>query len=241
MIRNFYQFSYRIIKAENEEIGIYEIEDVLREINNEVRDLVWTGWSMFYPFNREGIQPLFTVDKDSGIGNEEFLQTSLLKDPHGRSGSQSDMWRVSCSGLVTILRDYWEDEPRYSQHASLPPRTWLNPDHLFRNITEFVRHARAYAGRFPSATSVQLKCEWIGLKDRILFNPDGGHWRERPPAHEDTRVSSLKVPVSAFQEDWPNIVAKLGSPVMRLFAPDFPIDGDWVRRRSIRWRSIAGG
>lgn len=103
------QLSYRIISHEDKRLTGTELITVVREVNNEVRDLVRTGWSMFYVFDREGIQPVWIVDPTSGEGELDFLECSMLRDPV-LDWTGCDLWRVSTSGKATLVREYWEDE-----------------------------------------------------------------------------------------------------------------------------------
>ena len=113
--------------------------------------MVYTEWSMFFIFNRQGLAPYFVIDQNSGQGENDFLECSLLAE--SRTGG-NDFWRVSRDGLGTLIRGYFEDRRDASAELRTNPGSFLSPNWMVRDIAEFVRHARALAERFPDATAV---------------------------------------------------------------------------------------
>src|SRR6266446_398161 len=66
--KSHWQYSYAIGRSDGQKIEHSEILEVLRQVNRELSDLVRTGWSMFYPFTRPEIAPVFVTDPESGKG-----------------------------------------------------------------------------------------------------------------------------------------------------------------------------
>jgi hypothetical protein len=221
-----YQYSYMITDGRGERIDPNTLLDVLREVNGEVRDLVVTGWSMFYIFGKHAIAPQFTVDSNSGEPHD-FLECSLLRSPEDTSGK--DFWRVSPSGKATIIREYWEDDAGNGQRT-------FDPLLLARSLAEFVRHARGFAERFPQPINVSFLCEWHGLSGRIVHTPNA-HWSPHPPPRDGYRHSTVSAPIGDLTANWPAIVAELGAPVARLFGIGTYFTPEWIGMRSSGWRS----
>ncbi len=71
-----YQLSYLIAHDEQSK-PIGEMRRLLEEMNNEVRDTVWTGWSMFYPFTRREIAAAIYPEQPDGTGLD-LLETNLI-------------------------------------------------------------------------------------------------------------------------------------------------------------------
>jgi hypothetical protein len=235
----FFQFSYHIERTDDEVLDQSGLIQLLHQLNNEIRDTVNTGWSIFYPFERQGIAPYFATDPETGLDQLDFLQTVLPKDADGPRDSHLDTWRFAGNGFATIVRDYWEDGPDLNKWMGATPGTWFSPNHLAMDLGEFVRHARAYAERFSSPTTVTFRCEWDGLLDRGLADPEG-RWFPGQVAKEDHRISTGSWPASALRDSLPEIVSALTAPVMRLFMLNSPVTPDWVRGQMGKWRPYQG-
>jgi hypothetical protein len=54
---NHYQLSFALRQTALTELTPAEILAAAKTTNFDVRDFVWTGWSMFHPFTREPIRP----------------------------------------------------------------------------------------------------------------------------------------------------------------------------------------
>ena len=232
---SFCQLSYAIDRGDGEVLNVDRLIEVLREVNGEVRDLVSTGWSMFYPFTRTGGSPSFQTDEKSGQGENDFVECAHLRD-FDPTFLATDMWRVSADGTATIIRSYWEDDVGFTPQTHLPQGTWFSPQMMVRSLAEFVRHARGMGERFNDVTGVQFICEWRGLENRILYDPLGrfsGHQRAR----QDRRFSAGMWPIGALSNVLEDIVAELGQPVIRAFTNDFVITPEWVRGQKQRWIS----
>lgn len=231
------QLSYRIVNGESERLTGPELIVALREVNNEVRNLVRTGWSMFYVFDREGIQPVWMVDPTSGEGELDFLECSMLRDPM-LDWTGCDFWRVTTGGKATLVREYWEDEADWCKSRKIEPGSGFDPSLMLRSVAELVRHARGFAERFGSATDVEFRCEWHGLASRILISEQGGHWSPRRPPIDARRVATATSPVASLESDWPIVVSKLASPVARLFGIEQFATPDAILQRSKSWNTV---
>lgn len=232
---NHFQLTYGVIRPDGQEIDHGRLINVLREANDEVRDLVATGWSMFYVFSRQGIEPRMVVDADSGQGETDFVECSLLR---GSATDASDLWRLSGDGLATLLRGYFEDRPDTAAHLGATPRSFISPNWMVRDVAEFVRHARAVASRFRDASAIAFRCEWSGLEGRVISDPTAlwhpGMYRFDSDA--GNRVATGTWPVIDLKEKWPTVVAKLVAPVMRAAGCDRVVTAEWVKGQEQRWR-----
>jgi hypothetical protein len=122
-----------------------------------------------------------------------------------------------------------------NQQQSLRPGTWFSPNMMVRALAEIIRHTRAISERFDSATAVTFRCEWRGLEGRFLHHPLA-IWRTRTPARTDSRIVTGSWPITSLAGNWPEIVAELGAPVIRLFTSDFVLTDQWVRGQTANWR-----
>ncbi len=206
---NHYQLSY-LISHSDPAIGIGDLGHVLEEINNEVRDTVWTGWSMFYPFTSPEIAPTVFPENSDGTGGD-LLEANLLRTGDF-STSVPDFWRVAPDGRGSLVRPYREDV-RISE-----PGRWLSPETVIRETAELVRHVRAFAQRFPTAATVSFRCIWKGLHDREFMDFDPGvDWSPGRRASASERTVEGEWPVVQLGAAWPKIVAELGCPILHLF------------------------
>lgn len=231
--KRHWQFSFAIERADNQRLDPGQLPEVVRLVNSEVRDTVRSGLSMFYPYTRPGIEAYFQTDETSGQGNEDFLECTMLRDPTPAFPAV-DMWRLAADGHATLIRPYWEDDadPRSTNRAR---GTWFSPRLLAQMLAEFIRHARGVSERFESPVMVSFRCEWFGLSGRQRWDPWGLWFPDAGTAHNDHRISTGSWPVGALTNSWPEIVARLGAPVLRVFGTDWVMTADWVRGQSASW------
>jgi terminase small subunit-like protein len=232
---NHWEFSYSILDSRGQELDVNNLRRVLTEVNNEVEDLVRTGWSMFHYFRGGPTQPYFNTDPKSGLGDKDFLECSLLRDLQLRSLG-ADFWRVSADGKASLVRDYWEDAPEFASALNIAPGRVFSPNMLVQSLAEFVRHARGFAERFSEATAVFFRCEWWGLSTRIVGDPTA-LWRVGPSrqSRTDHRVASGSWPVGSLTSNLTEIVASLGSPVARAVDFGHVFTPQWVEGQRGRW------
>lgn len=234
--RSHWQYSYAIGRSDGQQLDPAELIEILGQVNRELGDLVRTGWSMFYPFTRPEIAPSFVTDAASGMGDRDFLQCALIRDTKPVLGlfHAVDMWRVSVDGYATIIRPYWEDDKDWEKQTSRKPGTWFSPNLLARSLAELVRHARALSERFNLPTTVTFRCEWHGLSSRELFDPRG-MWLPGIVAKDDCRVTTGIWPAASLANNWPEIVCKLASPVIRVVRTDWAMTPQWVAGQAQTW------
>lgn len=214
LTKNRYLLSYMITTEDDETIPPDALRRVLDEVNNEVRDVVWTGWSMFYPFSRDEIAPVVMPENEDGSG-VEVLETNLI----GKSRTaHHDFWRVSADGRASVVRAYGEDSPGACKYRNLSAGEWLSPETVLRDTTELVTHARLLSTRYAAATRIKFRCNWSGLAGRQLADFDQRiSWGSTRPASADARAVEGEFSVAQVTADWETVVADLGCPVLRLF------------------------
>ena len=205
-----YQFSYRLIQENESEITPANLISVLLQANNEVKNVVWTGWSMFFPFSSTEIAPkLVLVELD---GRELEVFESNLLEANERSVGLPDFWRVATVGWATMIRIYRED---------LQPKTgipkYLAPRLLAQEMTEFLLHVIAMSKHFPSAHSVEIVCQWKGLEGRQIADFDPGiDWHARSSKQNTRKVTGVFT-IAEIADSRSSVASKLITPALRLF------------------------
>ncbi len=207
------QLSYMIVSDTGIAIPAGELQQVLEAVNRDVRETVWTGWSMFYPFTRPEIAAALHPEFADGSG-VDVLESNLIGDGDFDI-SLPDYWRYSVDGRATIVRPYREDRQRSVEGKGRPAGTWLSPETVIRETTELVTHARLMAERYKGS-SVAFRCTWSGLAGREIDDWNG-YWSPGRIARADQRttIGSWDVPVLAA--NWHEVVAQLACPVLNLF------------------------
>lgn len=225
---NHYQFSYQIIEGGGKtNHTIATLSEAIRLAGERVKDVVWTGWSMFYQFSRQEIAPHILVD--DSMGEEvEVLETNLLSNTF-ISDTVPDFWRITADGRTTIIRPYREDRVPvpHLQESGLEPGMWLSPPTLIREVYELVTHAKELAKEFTYVESVQIQCTWHGLKNRRFadFKP-GVSWHDRL-CHADGRTTGGKFPIEQLTGDTTSVVVALAGPILTLFG-GWETIAEWV-------------
>ncbi len=232
-----WQYSYLIERSGGQRLDLDELAEVLRQVNAEVRDLVATGWSMFYVFNRKEIAPRFQViaASEGSDEEEEILECALVADRESTTKGAADLWRVAPDGRATIIREYWEDAPDWNRKLNRNPGSWMSPDLLARSLAEMVRHARGLAERFSAPTSVSFRCEWYGIGERVAFDTETDWDDTTPGGVGDRRVASGTWPVASLTDDWATVVVALAGPIARTLGVSRAMTRDWILRQVPRW------
>ena len=164
---NNYQLSYQILHDGPNITKPEKLKEILGKVNLQVRDHVWTGWSMFYPFSRQEIKPTIVMENEDGSGTL-VLETDLRKERFLET-TLPDYWRVSLTGFSVLIRPYREDRLALLNQNEDPerrPGEWLSPETPIRETAELVRHAYLFSNHFPTAHHVEFMCLWRGLKNR---------------------------------------------------------------------------
>lgn len=213
---NHCQLSYMIVSDTKIAIPASELQQVLEAVNRDVRETVWTGWSMFYPFTRPEIAAALHPEFADGSG-VDVLESNLITDGDFDI-SLPDYWRYSVDGRATIIRPYREDRKRSVESKRRPPGTWLSPETIIRETAELVTHARLMAERYEGS-SVAFRCTWSGLAEREL-DDWSGYWSRGRIARANQRITTGIWEVPALAANWPEAVAQLACPVLSLFGID---------------------
>jgi hypothetical protein len=230
--RCHYVLSYGFEMVRPEMLEHAQLPERLRRTVFDVQTQFRSGWNMFDPPYRRGVQARFVLDPASGDDEVDFLEAAWLRARN--PDATADFWRVSPSGYATIIRPYPEDQGHLPVSPAAVPGTYLSPFVVAQEVGELVCHARTFAQLFNGVRRVAFRCEWWGLTGRELFDPDR-HWPHRGPALSDRSVATAQVPLGRLANAWPEVVAQLIAPVVRAVEPDVALDGDWVRRQAPRW------
>lgn len=232
--KNHSQLSY-LIAGSDQTFDASSLPQVLTEVNLQVRDTVWTGWSMFYPFTRADIRPTIHAEFPDGTGGE-VLETNLVAD--GNLGvSLPDMWRVTTDGRASMFRAYREDRAEVATTMGRPAGSWMSPETIVREIAELVAHARATAERVPGATNIAFRCKWVGLAGRELKDFGAAYWSPGQIARADQRVIAADWVLPVLASKWEEAVASLACPVLNLFGFD-NCGPDFVRGLAPRFKKL---
>lgn len=223
-----YALSYGLEHVRPEILDHAQLPERLRRTVFEMQTLFRSGWNMFDPPYRRGVQARFLTDPNTGDEETDFLEAAWLRARN--PDETADFWRVSPRGLATIVRGYAED----LSHAQISPGTCLSPATLAQEIAELVCHARSFARLYSGVRRVAFRCEWWGLAGRELFDPEE-RWVHRGPALGDHCIATAQVPTARLAEAWPEVVAQLMAPVLRAVEPDIVLGADWVRAQASGW------
>ena len=207
-----YQLSYLISADEDENLPRDSLCQILEEVNNEVRDTVWTGWSMFYPLSGTEFASAIHPENPDGTG-DDVLEANLISQP-----ALPEFWRIALDGKATLVRAYREDRGNNVSASNQRAGTWLSPETVVRETAEIVTHARLLARRLETATRVSFRFTWLGLEKRELQDFDPRIYL--PPgyiARANVRTTEGEWAVPKLAADWPNVVAELACPVLHLF------------------------
>jgi hypothetical protein len=220
-----YALSYGFELIRPEMLEHAQLPERLRNIVFELRTRFRSGWNMFDPPYRRGVQARFMTDPATGDEETDFLETAWLR---ARVPTEtSDFWRVSPRGLATVIRGYAEDIPQ-DDSGRIQPGSCLSPDLLTREVAELVCHAGIFARLFSGIRRVLFRCEWWGLSGRELFDPDR-RWPYRGPALSDHCIATAQVPVGRLTQAWPEVTAQLIAPVVRAIEPEIQLGASWVQ------------
>lgn len=228
LARRHYALSYSFEHIRPEMLEHVQLPERLRRTVFDMQTMFRSGWNMFDPPYRRGVQARFITDPATGDEDTDFLEAAWLRARN--PDETADFWRVSPRGLATIIRGYAED----LEHPTILPGTCLSPATLTQEVAELVCHARAFARLFAGVRRVAFRCEWWGLAGRELFDPEE-RWVHRGPALGDHCVATVQVPLARLAQSWPEVVAQLIAPVLRAVEPDIALNADWVRTQAPGW------
>lgn len=215
---NHYQLSYRLTGGRDPSgLTGSALLEAIRQAGERVRNVVWTGWSMFHPFTREEIKPRFVTD---ALGGQEVeaIETNLLGETF-IAQTVPDFWRITADGRATIIRPYREDRVAmpYLEENGIGPGMWLSPETLAREVYEMTTHAKELAKAFDGTTGAEFRCTWYGIKHRRIASFDRSiDWRERKCVVNE-RSTSARAPLELLAASSQSVVAELIAPVGRMF------------------------
>jgi len=226
---NFLQLSYMLRHANGETLLPVNMMEIVGKLNAAVRDTVRYGWSMFYPFTREEIMPRPMTDEAIDDGDTEFLQMNLFD---GGQTDRADFWRMTPDGRVSLLRGFSEDRFERVPFDVPTAKKWFDPWLHVRDITELVRHARAFAEEFDDVREVCFRLEWKGLKGRVIGTISDRYYSQAYTCHSDGRTIHECFALAEMIGNLPAVAARLFAPVYRMFNPnpDSVITPEYVAR-----------
>lgn len=208
------QLSYMILCDAGIAIPSGELQRVLEQVNGDVRQTVWTGWSMFYPFTRPEIAAALHPEFADGSG-VDVLESNLICDGDFDI-SLPDYWRYAIDARATIVRPYREDRQRTIKEKGRAAGTWLSPETIIRETAELVTHARIMAERYEGSR-ILFRCSWRGLAGREIDDFGSAYWSPGRIARADQRTTKGSWEVSTLAANWHLVVAELACPVLNLF------------------------
>ncbi len=211
---NHCQLSYIILADNGLAIPAGELQHVLEQVNRDVRQTVWTGWSMFYPFTRPEIAAALHPEFDDGTGLD-ILESNLIGD-RDFDTSLPDYWRYSVDGRGTIIRPYREDLQRSVDRKGRAAGTWFSPETVIRETSELVTHARIMAERYEGSRAA-FRCTWRGLAGREIDDIDNISWSPGRRSRADQRTTTGTWDLPVLMANWQEVVAELSCPVLGLF------------------------
>ncbi len=220
--------SYCVHTKHGDKISPSALANTLRSVHASLGSTVPRG-DLFYVYhNNPALIPYFTSDSRlSKNGTEEILEFLAIDTMINRIG----FWRVSPVGLATAISDHVEDRDSERHRAyGLHPGKWFWPFRLTCNLVELVLHASSFGQKFPSAERAEFRCEWSGLLERQISDPEQMGYDSGQIARVDHRITVGEWPVSELGRSWPEIVSALGSPMMRLFDNDFDYSPEFIRQ-----------
>jgi hypothetical protein len=236
--RNYYQLSYRIVEnGDKTQHTIPSLREAVRTAGTSVKNVVWTGWSMFHQFTRPEIAPYVVIDTATDE-EVEGIETSLIGETK-MEATMPDVWRITADGRATIFRAYREDReviPHLAKRG-LTPGKFLSPRTLIRDLYELVTHAKELAKSFPNAQRVEFRCTWIGLVGRKIADFESGiDWNDYI-CRTDARSSSATASIDDLAADTASVVQKLAAPVLSLF-DGFEVSREWIIRETPKFRML---
>jgi hypothetical protein len=233
--QNHYQLSYLLCRPKrSSSLSHGDFLQALRQTHEEVKKRVWTGWSMFYVFDRDEIKPYIQPGIVAGE-DVDVVETNLM---NVEGIGLPDYWRMTRTGYATLMRTYREDATTIDKgREALEPGKWFSPRLIVQELTELTAHAAAMFNIFGDCTGAEFRCSWYGLRNRHVadFNP-GVLWDHRI-SKADARTTSARADKETLFDRWPALVAKLANPVTMLF-DGIETNEEWVKQIAPEFRKL---
>ncbi len=125
LARCHYVLSYGFEMVRPEMLEHAQLPERLRRTVFDVQAQFRSGWNMFDPPYRRGVQARFVLDPASGDDEVDFLEAAWLRARN--PDATADFWRVSPSGYATVIRPYPEDQGHLAVSPAAIPGTYLSP------------------------------------------------------------------------------------------------------------------
>lgn len=224
---NYAQYSYSIISEQKEHLLLNDVISILDKLTNEVSDTVHYGWSMFRKNMGTNSSPYPNIDRAYKEGSVEFLEANHIDL---ENYYKTDFWRISPEGKASLIRGFQEDCDKIPNASFSADQKYFDPWLHIRNITELVRHAKAFSNEFDGFTEIIFQVEYHGLKSRVLAPIDQKrHWPNHRCCKEvDDRNIVLSFRAGQLAGEMPKIVKYLYEPIHGGFDPSFKVAEEWI-------------
>ena len=234
-LNNYQQYSY--VLHPGKIIPANSLLNVMHQAERTVRNFSNTSFRLFYPYTRPEIAPYFTADEGSGIAMADILESAVFPD-NSKFADTFDLWRFHPQGYATHVRAYLEDRED-SRTFGQTPGKWFCPLYLVRHLVELLWHSIAVGEQIPTDQLIEFRCEWRGLKGRVIADVDPDvHWEDCHVSMTDTLATSGKWDMITVRRDWAEVVAALCAPTMRRFHPTFDLTPEWVVSQTRRFARL---
>lgn len=220
--------SYAINTENGDRLDPARLARDLRSVDDALRTAI-TPDDLFYVYqNNPDLLPYFTSDSTIFRKSMDEILEFLSIDTRNRVG----FWRVSSAGMATQIATHVEDRPNdVTARCGLYPGKWLSPYQLTRNLAELVLHAGEFSQKLPSATTVEFRTEWSGLRERRIAEPNALDDDPGGISRIDSRTTIGEWPIIELRRSWPEIVSALGGPILRLFDNHCEYSPEFIRQR----------
>jgi len=214
--------SYLVRSKTGQTLKPNKLLSVLDIAHGNLGDLI-SSPHIFYPYTSADLKPNFTYDLELRLGNFDEILECAAKIENNPS-----FWRFSPLAMGTDIRPHWEDIANVEAPKNV---RWFAPYHFTHHLAEIVLHALVLSEQLKDADNIEFRCEWTGLAERQLakFDHSNSFQLLGKMAHADSRITSGAWDIKYLRQDWPEVVATLGAPVMRLFDPNLDYSARIVR------------
>lgn len=228
LVNGYAEFSFGI-HHHGTAIEHRELMRVVEQCNAKADAITKLHWGPFAVFHHD--PPRFRTAADLDDGELEFLE-AIVSESRSNTNVR-EMWRVSCGGLASLVKPWWEDDPRFDSGT---PKTALSPIYLAKDIVNCVIFARAFANCFDTATAVTFRCEWIGLEGRRPFDRFGRWFSSGHASADDRKVSSSAITLADLNGSWEKASASLAGPAARAVGLDHVLTAEWFANQVANWK-----
>ena len=232
--RKYRALSFSIHTTDGQELQPQNLLQIVHALPNGMRG-IFTIPSLFHAFPQIEFAPYYTSDSTGSRGDDtdEILESAVF--PGEARLDTADFWRITPKGFASHICKYHEDQEHMRKVGE--PGKWFWPYSLIRDLHELVLHAYLLSERFEKAEFVEFRCEWWGLRDRELADPQPGiHWLPGKIAKMDHRVTTGEWAKEDLRRT-PDVVSALAAPVLRLFDPTFDCSPEWAGAQTQRFCS----